>query len=133
MGKQCGNEIYSKGQGEAQGKSALPYLARLLSLPEYVWLQQIFFYGNDILLFCRCNISNARTLSRLLALYGDIFEQKVNFSKSFIYFYSTISSAFRLAILDQIGMQLVVYLGVPLFKGKPQTHCLQPIADKIMV
>ena len=62
--------------------------------------------------------------------------QLVNPNKSFIYFGSVVTNRRRSRILSILEMRSgslpFMYLGVPLFQGKPRRAHLQPLADKII-
>lgn len=91
-------------------------------------------YADDIMIFCRGTLSNARKLMHIFALYGEASGQVINTQKS--KFYSGSLTGRRLANISNIlgfaaGRLPFTYLGVPIFKGKPKKSHLQPIADKI--
>jgi hypothetical protein len=91
-------------------------------------------YADDVLVFCNGRQSNLVALKHLFSRYAMASGQVVNGSKSTL-FAGSISQArvHQIAIFlgFTIGTLPFVYLGVPIFKGKPKSIYLQPIADKI--
>ncbi|KAK2388531.1 hypothetical protein QL285_062208 [Trifolium repens] len=91
-------------------------------------------YADDIMLFCKASRSNIQTLSSLFIKYAETSGQFVNPSKSFIYA-GALSSQRLHYIANHLGFSIgvlpFVYLGVPIFKGKPKKCHFQPLADKI--
>jgi ribonuclease HI len=93
-------------------------------------------YADDIMIFCKGKLSNINALLSLFNQYSSISGQHINASKSTIYA-GSISQA-RLAHLVQLlGFQVgslpFIYLGVPIFKGKPKSSHLQPILDRVKI
>lgn len=98
-------------------------------VPSYI------LYAYDILIFYKGKISNIKNPITIFKEYVAIFGQVVNCGKSFIYGGAMSSS--RLNILaDLSGLQKgylpFIYLGVPIFKGKPKRTFLKPIADRMI-
>ena len=93
-------------------------------------------YANDVLIFCRGTANNLRNVMNVFYIYGNISGQLVNWSKSSIFFGSSISPARISSLQSLVGMQighfLFSYLEVHLFRGKPRTSILIPIAGKIV-
>jgi hypothetical protein len=91
-------------------------------------------YADDILIFCKGTLSGLRVLKNLFQSYASESGQVINNSKSTI-FSGSISSGGLDLIVQLLNFNLgslpFSYLGVPMFKGKPKTIHLQPIADKI--
>jgi hypothetical protein len=91
-------------------------------------------YADDILIFCKGTLSGLRALKNLFQSYASESGQVINNSKSTI-FSGSISSGGLDLIVQLLNFNLgslpFSYLGVPMFKGKPKTIHLQPIADKI--
>jgi hypothetical protein len=86
------------------------------------------------MVYCKGRQSNLVALRQLFIRYALVSGQVVNASKSTI-FSGGISQA-RLAQISQfigfnIGTFPFMYLGIPIFKGKPRVAYLQPVADKI--
>jgi hypothetical protein len=91
-------------------------------------------YADDILIFCKGTLSGLRALKNLFQSYASESGQVINNSKSTIFSGSITSGRLDLIVqlLDfNLGSLPFSYLGVPMFKGKPKTIHLQPIADKI--
>ncbi|KAK3193272.1 hypothetical protein Dsin_024582 [Dipteronia sinensis] len=93
-------------------------------------------YVDDVLIFCTGTVRNLRRVVHDFKVYGSISGQLVNWSKSSIFFGSSISPARISSLQSLVGMQIgrlpFCYLGVPLFRGKPRKFVLMPIADKIL-
>ncbi|KAK0599478.1 hypothetical protein LWI29_005680 [Acer saccharum] len=93
-------------------------------------------YADDVLILCRGTTNNLRNVMKAFCVYGNISGQLVNWSKSSIFFRSSVSptqiSSLQSLVRMQIGHFLFSYLGVPLFRGKPRKSILMPIADKIV-
>jgi hypothetical protein len=92
------------------------------------------FYADDLLVFCKGNLAGLRALKDLFDQYALESGQIINTSKSTI-FSGSITPG-RLSLIVQllnfkIGSIPFNYLGVPIFRGKPKTIHLQPIADRI--
>jgi hypothetical protein len=92
------------------------------------------FYADDLLVFCKGNLSGIKALQDLFDQYALESGQVINTSKSTI-FSGSITPG-RLSLIAQVlkfklGSIPFNYLGVPIFKGKPKISHLQPIADKV--
>jgi ribonuclease HI len=92
------------------------------------------FYADDIMIYCKGNLSGLKALKELFTTYALESGQVISTSKSTI-FSGSITPG-RLALIVQhlgfkVGSLPFNYLGVPIFKGKPKACYLQPIADKI--
>ncbi|MCI18878.1 RNA-directed DNA polymerase (Reverse transcriptase), partial [Trifolium medium] len=91
-------------------------------------------YADDVMIFCRGNLSNLRALKKLFSDYGDVSGQIINPLKSTIYA-GSISHTRKSRIADLLGFHFgeipFIYLGIPIFKGKPKAIHLMPIADRI--
>jgi hypothetical protein len=86
------------------------------------------------MIFCKGKLSGLNAIKSLFDVYAAESGQKVNNLKSTIY--SGSITPRRLSIIVQllnfnIGPFPFIYLGVPIFKGKPKVCHLQPVADKI--
>lgn len=89
-----------------------------------------------MLIFCKGNIANLNKLVSLFQTYANFSGQIVNCGKSSIY--GGAMSLLRLNIVAslsgfKVGISHFVYLGVPIFKCKPQASFLLPIADIILL
>jgi hypothetical protein len=92
------------------------------------------FYADDLFIFCKGNLSGLRNLKSLFDQYAAESGQVISTAKSTI-FSGSITPG-RLALIVQLlnfnlGSLPFIYLGVPIFKGKPKVIHLQLIADKI--
>ncbi|XP_019455110.1 PREDICTED: uncharacterized protein LOC109356233 [Lupinus angustifolius] len=92
-------------------------------------------YADDILIFCRGIKRELSAIKDLFIDYAKISGQCLNLSKC--KFYSTQANAKKITNLTNwlgfgAGQLPFNYLGVPLFKGKPKSIHLQPIADRIV-
>jgi hypothetical protein len=92
------------------------------------------FYVDDLMVYCKGNLPGLFALKDLFTDYALESGQIINTSKSTIY--SGSISPRRLELIVQvlnfnIGTLPFNYLGVPIFKGKPKSSHLQPIADRV--
>jgi hypothetical protein len=75
------------------------------------------------MLFCKGNSSNIHHLSNFFARYAQVSGQIINPKKSTIFAGSIPSSRLQFiasALGFKIGSLPFLYLGVPIFKGKPK-------------
>lgn len=91
-------------------------------------------YADDVLIFFRGTKKNLDNLMSLFRLYSEASGQVISSDKS-QYFTGSINKS-RLANLTRnlgfrVGQLPFVYLGVPIFKGKPRKAYFMPIADRI--
>ncbi|MCH94279.1 putative ribonuclease H protein, partial [Trifolium medium] len=88
----------------------------------------------DIMMFCKANRENIQALSNLFMKYAETSGQLVNPTKSFIYAGAVTPQRLQF-IADQLGFNIgtlpFIYLGAPIFKGKPKRVHFQAVADKI--
>lgn len=92
------------------------------------------FYADDLMIFCQGNISGLQALKNLFSRYALDSGQIINNGKSTIYSTSITQSRLNqiVSLLNfKTGSLPFNYLGIPIFKGKPKTCHLQPIADRI--
>lgn len=83
------------------------------------------FYADGMLIFSRGTKRNLECLMSLFKRYNVASGQYVSCEKSRVYSGTTNILGFGNSHLP------FMYLGVPLFRGKPRKVYLQPIADKI--
>lgn len=91
-------------------------------------------YADDLMIFCKGSMRNMQNLISVCNKYNVASGQVISNEKSKIYNgfipHNRLSS-----IVSILGFGIshlpFVYLGVPLFKGKPRKVHLQPIADRI--
>lgn len=113
-----------------QGKLDLIRGSRSVNVPSHS------LYADDIMIFCKGRVSSIQALMDLFNAYALASGQIINPAKSTVY-YGSISTT-RIDHISQFigfnkGSLPFVYLGVPIFKGKPKKSHLQPIADKIKI
>ncbi|XP_057793119.1 uncharacterized protein LOC131009729 [Salvia miltiorrhiza] len=93
-------------------------------------------YADDVLIFCRASIRNAKTIRHILEYYGELSGQVCSLEKSRIYFAKGVSSSLKRGINRVLsftqGSDRVTYLGAPLFVGKPRASHLMSIKDRIV-
>ncbi|XP_057803087.1 uncharacterized protein LOC131018376 [Salvia miltiorrhiza] len=93
-------------------------------------------YADDILIFCKASIRNAKTIKHILEYYGELSGQVCSLEKSRIYFAKGVSSSMKRGINQVLnftqGNDHITYLGAPLFVGKPRASHLTSIKDKII-
>ncbi|KAK2368688.1 hypothetical protein QL285_081866 [Trifolium repens] len=92
------------------------------------------FYADDLMVFCKGKLSGLKELKKLFNNYALQSGQVISTAKSTIYSGSITHGRLNL-IVDllnfKVGALPFNYLGVPIFKGKPKSSYLQPVADKI--
>ncbi|CAJ2652147.1 unnamed protein product [Trifolium pratense] len=123
-------EVLSRGISKLviDGKVDLIKSSRNTYIPSHC------LYADDIMVFCRGKLSCIQAFKNLFTEYANCSGQIINVSKSTLY--SGGISQVRLAhIANLIGFNIgslpFIYLGVPIFKGKPKTRYFYPIADRI--
>lgn len=88
------------------------------------------------MLFCRDTCHNLETILLTFRVYGELSSHKMSLEKTFIYFSDNCSLARKAYLLWVSGMRhgtlLFMYMGMPLFKGKPKTSFLRPIINCIL-
>ncbi|XP_057811785.1 uncharacterized protein LOC131026023 [Salvia miltiorrhiza] len=93
-------------------------------------------YADDILIFCRASTRNAKTIKHILEYYGELSGQVCSLEKSRIYFAKGVSTSMKRGINHVLsftqGSDRIIYLGEPLFVGKPRASHLTSIKDRIV-
>ena len=93
-------------------------------------------YADDIMLFCQGNSESIKSISDLLKRYSLASGQHVNLAKSIIYI-GAMTNQRQQSIANILGFCIgvlpFIYLGVPMFKGKPKAIHFQHIADRVRV
>ncbi|XP_058783349.1 uncharacterized protein LOC131658030 [Vicia villosa] len=93
-------------------------------------------FDDDIMIFCRGDIKSLKVISNLLKDYASCSGQFCNYSKSLIYV-GGMSFNRHCSLAEIIGFTKAkppfMYLGVPLFVGKPKACHFFHVADNIRV
>lgn len=123
-------EVLSRGISKpvANGTIDLMTGARGFQVPSHI------LYADDVLVFCRASQKNINNLMQLFSRYGDVSGQRINPLKSTFYVGSC--HIRRINVLARnLGFRIdrlpFLYLGIPIFKGKPRRQHLLPIVDRI--
>lgn len=94
-------------------------------------------YVDDIMIFCKATNANVLLIRDIFAQYGESSSQVVCPLKSRVFFGAQITSALKHYFFNSLHFVEVsvpfIYLGVPIFLGKPKSCHLNPIADKILM
>ncbi|KAL9659040.1 hypothetical protein QQ045_018605 [Rhodiola kirilowii] len=92
-------------------------------------------FADDSLFFLRANMKNAENLRRILSEYEMLSGQKVNLSKSEIYFGGNVTDDERRRICELLGVRQVSfmsrYLGLPVAFGHNRTELCKYIVERI--
>lgn len=93
-------------------------------------------YHDDIMIFCRGDTKSLHVIDNLLKGYASCSGQFCNNSKSFIYA-GGMSIIRHKRMADLLGFKTAsppfIYLGAPIFIGRPKNIHFQHIADKIRI
>jgi hypothetical protein len=93
------------------------------------------FFVDDSLLFCRADLGHWSRLSNLLKVYELASRQKLNTSKTAIFFSRNTSQEIKKSILAEAkipcSQRYDKYLGLPALVGKSQTREFKSIIDKV--
>ena len=97
------------------------------------------FFADDLLLFSKANAKNCEAITTALGSFCDIAGQKVNKSKSKIFFSPIVSVQVKLDICQQLGIQatnnLGRYLGFPILhkgrNGNVYNFVIEKVQDKL--
>jgi len=124
-------EILSRALSAAQSEGRLSPMvyARGVSFPTHI------LYADDVLIFCIRTKSNIRCVLKIFHDYSKVSGQHINHAKS--RFFNGAMTMARVQMLAALlgftaGTIPFLYLGCPIFKGKPKTIYFQAITDKIM-
>ncbi|XP_057811447.1 uncharacterized protein LOC131025669 [Salvia miltiorrhiza] len=94
------------------------------------------FYADDIILFCKATVRNARKIHEILNYYGSISGQHCSTEKSNLFFARRVPTDRRRAIQRALPFSFgglpTTYLGVPIFIGRKRTAYFMPIYDRIV-
>ncbi|KAL9659004.1 hypothetical protein QQ045_028263 [Rhodiola kirilowii] len=92
-------------------------------------------FADDSLFFLRAKMKNAENLRRILSEYEMLSGQKVNLSKSEIYFGGNVTDDERRRICELLGVRQVSfmsrYLGLPVAFGHNRTELCKYIVERI--
>jgi hypothetical protein len=126
----CG-EVLSALLFKAEGKGVITGVPTSLRVPS---LNHIYF-ADDSVLFCKSNSVEWRRLLRILGIYEKGLGQKLNMSKTSIFFSRNTSQRRRSEILELSGLleahRIDTYLGLPTFVGKSRTQNFKDIIEKV--
>lgn len=107
---------------------------KLMSGPRAYFTHSHVMYADDVMVFCKGTKKNLSNLMALFHQYGCASGQFLSLDKC--RFYPGGLSAVRIAQIAsflgfQAGRMPFIYLGVPIFQGKPKSSYLKPIVDRI--
>ena len=98
------------------------------------WISHLFF-ADDTLLFCRAELREVQTIQNLLLKYELASGQKINPSKTTLFFGNSISLLSKNAITNLLGVLEIKeyerYLGLPTVVGKNRRASLNYIKERI--
>jgi len=91
-------------------------------------------YADDVMIFCTGTKSNIRWLLNIFQRYSEVSRQIINNAKSRLY--TGAMTATRIQMISAllgftVGTHPFIYLGYPIFQGKPKVAHFQMISDKI--
>jgi hypothetical protein len=114
----------------ADNKLDLITASRNVKLPSHC------FYVDDLMMYCKGNISGLEALKDLFTNYANCSGQIMNLRKSLIHA-GGISHHKLNNIVNLLGFSVgsipFTYLGAPIFKGKPKRIHFQSIADEVKI
>ncbi|XP_057775251.1 uncharacterized protein LOC130994230 [Salvia miltiorrhiza] len=88
-------------------------------------------YADDILIFCKASMKNARAIRDILQFYGSFSGQICSIEKSRIFFAKGVSPCYKRQISRALGFPSgrlpMIYLGVPLLLDGPKLPTLPPL------
>ncbi|KAJ4717455.1 Ribonuclease H [Melia azedarach] len=107
---------------------------KLISSPRGCTVASHVLYADDVMIFCRSDSRSLRNLKVFLEEYGSASGQLISTEKS--KFFLGKSASHRPSVVkDILNFQEpflpFIYLGVPIFCGKPRQIYLQVLADKV--
>ncbi|KAG8374776.1 hypothetical protein BUALT_Bualt10G0030900 [Buddleja alternifolia] len=146
---------FKSSRGICQGDPISPFLvitfAKILSrlLHEQELLNQLqgikigrncppishVLFADDITIFCRADLANAKSVLHCLNTFVDWSEQLISSCKSFVYFSKNISLRKKIEILHTLNMpectHRVKHLGLPFCKPPKKSACFNLIMEKM--
>lgn len=94
------------------------------------------FFADDLLLFGKASVAQARVMERILQDFCYTTGQKVNLAKSRIWYSGNTTHTMIHAITQHFGIPATsnprLYLGVPIVHGRMTGHYFQIIIDLVM-
>lgn len=109
----------------------------LMTGPRNTYVPSHSLYADDVFIFCRGTRQNLLSLLNLFQKYGEASGHVINLSKSSVFTGVAISLRRRSSIAELLGFAVgklpFIYLGTPIFKGKPRVTYLQQYADRIKI
>jgi len=123
-------EVLSRALSMAAASGRLLPMAycRGVVLPTHI------LYADDVMIFCTGTKRNIRTLLNIFQSYSEVFGQVITNTKS-RFCTGAMNSTRAQMILDMLGFSVgtvpLIYLGCPIFLGKPKVTHFQSITDRI--
>jgi hypothetical protein len=125
-------EVLSRGLTKLVNDGQLKLIKGTRSTP----IASQILYADDVMLFCKGTAANIQTLSQFFQRYAQASGHIINLYKSTI-FVGSITNARLTQIAENFGFSIrtmpFLYLGVPIFEGKPKSYYFQPIIYRIKV
>ncbi|KAL6197994.1 hypothetical protein ACLB2K_027786 [Fragaria x ananassa] len=107
-----------------------------ISSPRNTLAPSHVLFADDVIVFCRGNRRNLSRIMRFFDEYGRVSGQVINKGKSQVFIGNGIHSR-RHSISNFLGIPLgsapFMYLGAPIFHGKPRASYFHQIVDKIRI
>ena len=107
-----------------------------ISSPRNTLAPSHVLFADDVIVFCRGNRRNLSRIMRFFNEYGRVSGQVINKGKSQVFIGNSIHSR-RHSISNFLGIPLgsapFMYLGAPIFHGKPRASYFHQIVDKIRI
>ncbi|KAL6127132.1 hypothetical protein ACLB2K_075175 [Fragaria x ananassa] len=107
-----------------------------ISSPRNTLATSHVLFADDVIVFCRGNRRNLSQIMRFFDEYGRVSGQVINKGKSQVFIGNSIHSR-RHSISNFLGIPLgsapFMYLGAPIFHGKPRASYFHQIVDKIRI
>lgn len=93
-------------------------------------------FADDLLILCRANVREANCVASLLVDYSKISGQKVNETKSVIFFSknthpAVVEEMCQILHVKKIGLESK-YLGLPLFLGRSKNKAFEEVKQKVL-
>lgn len=123
-------DVLSRGLAMLVDQKQIKLIAapRSLSPPSHV------LFADDVMVFLQGDVSYLRALMSFMKEYAQNSGQEVNKEKSLL-FLGKFAVPWQNEIQRELGINVgslpFIYLGVPIFQGRPKTEFFLPIADKV--